>query len=308
MASPPPQHTLSRALVVLIAVATGAIVANLYYAQPCCTRSRTPSTAGPALRPGSSRRRRSATRPGCCWSSRSATSTRAGRSSCGSSASPPPPWWPRRSRRTCGSSPLASAGGGRRVGGRPGDDPLRRRPGPRGAAGPRRGADHDRAPAGHPARPHGVGLRRAGHRWLARHLLALGRADALLRPRPLARPAGRGAAPAPHATATLVRTSLRLLVDRAGAAPPRLARRRRLRRLQRPVDHARVPALGQPLPLLLGGHRSLRPGRRGRDPRGQRRRQAGRLGPHHADDGRAPASSSPARSRCSGPAAPRWRR
>lgn len=34
MASPPSQHALSRALVVLIAVATGAIVANLYYAQP----------------------------------------------------------------------------------------------------------------------------------------------------------------------------------------------------------------------------------------------------------------------------------
>jgi predicted MFS family arabinose efflux permease len=47
MASPPPQHTLSRALVVLIAVATGAIVANLYYAQPLLHRVADTFHSGP---------------------------------------------------------------------------------------------------------------------------------------------------------------------------------------------------------------------------------------------------------------------
>jgi predicted MFS family arabinose efflux permease len=49
MASPPPQHALSRALVVLIAVATGAIVANLYYAQPLLHRISTVFHSGPGV-------------------------------------------------------------------------------------------------------------------------------------------------------------------------------------------------------------------------------------------------------------------
>ncbi len=73
---------------------------------------------------------------------------------------------------------------------------------------------------------------------------------------------------------------------RAGPAPTRLARRRGLRRLQRPVDHARVPAVGQAVRLLLRGHRPLRPLRRRRDHRGQCGGEAGRLGPSHADHGR----------------------
>ncbi|HSZ37723.1 MAG TPA: MFS transporter [Acidimicrobiales bacterium] len=47
MASPPPQHALSRALVALIAVATGAIVANLYYAQPLLHRVSETFHSGP---------------------------------------------------------------------------------------------------------------------------------------------------------------------------------------------------------------------------------------------------------------------
>ena len=84
---------------------------------------------------------------------------------------------------------------------------------------------------------------------LAGHLLVLGRASwsasrsscggpcpPRAPPAPQLRRAGRDvAAPARH---------------RARAAPARLARRLRLRRLQRAVDHARLPALGQPVPLL----------------------------------------------------------
>jgi predicted MFS family arabinose efflux permease len=47
MASPPSPHALSRALVALIAVATGAIVANLYYAQPLLHRIATDFHSGP---------------------------------------------------------------------------------------------------------------------------------------------------------------------------------------------------------------------------------------------------------------------
>ena len=60
---------------------------------------------------------------------------------------------------------------------------------------------------------------------------------------------------------SLVSSSLRLLGDRTCAAAAGLARRLRLRRLQRAVDHHRLPALGEPVPVLQRGDRALRPGR-----------------------------------------------
>ena len=77
---------------------------------------------------------------------------------------------------------------------------------------------------------------------------------------------------------SLVSSSLRLLGDRARAAAAGLARGLRVRRLQRAVDHDRLPALGEPLPVLQRGHRAVRPRRSGGHRGGQPGRQAGRLG------------------------------
>ena len=73
---------------------------------------------------------------------------------------------------------------------------------------------------------------------------------------------------------------------RARAPAPGLARRLRLRRLQRAVDDAGLPSLGQSVPLLQPGDRALRPGGRGRHSGGQPRRQAGGLLPAHPHDRR----------------------
>ena len=163
------------------------------------------------------------------------------------------------------------------LGGRTGDDPLRGGPRSRGAPGPCRGPHHDGAADGHPPRPHCLGPGGRGRR-LAGHLLALGRAHGRLRHGVVARVTPRRPTPAPQ----LPRA--RGVVapppgHRARAASQGLARGLCLRRLQRAVDHARLPALGEPLPLLQRRHRTLRARRRGRDRGGQPRRQAGRFGP-----------------------------
>ena len=94
--------------------------------------------------------------------------------------------------------------------------------------------------------------------------------------------------------------------DRARAAAAGLARRLRLRRLQRAVDHAGLPSLGQPVPLLQPGHRALRPRRcragswRPTSPASWRTRTGTPSPPS------SPASCWPAPSRCCGPAAPHW--
>ena len=265
---------LSRWLVALIAVATGAIVANLYYAQPVLHQVSRTFHSGP----GATSSVITATQVG--YAAGLLLDRPAGR--------PPPAARPRDAplrrgrggprRLRPGPQPLVLRpvlGRGRcRLGGRPGHDPLRRRHGPRGAAGTGRGPDHDRSAHGHPARPHRLGLGRPGGR-VAGHLLALGGAHGLLRRRALARPAGRGRPPAPQLPRTrrLVAPPAR---HRAGAAPAGLARRLRLRHVQRAVDDAGLLALGQPLPLLQRGDRPLRAGGRRRDRGGQPGRQVGR--------------------------------
>ena len=113
--------------------------------------------------------------------------------------------------------------------------------------------------------------------WRAIYWLSAG-AHGRLRRGALAGAARRGAAPAPQ-----LRRARRVVAPppghRARAAAPGLARRLRLRRVQRAVDHAGLPALGSPYRYSNAGHRALRAGRRGRDRGGQPRRQAGRRRP-----------------------------
>ena len=115
--------------------------------------------------------------------------------------------------------------------------------------------------------------------------------------------------PRPHRTyAALVRTSLRLLVDRARAAPTGLARRRAFGAFSVLWTTIAFLLSGSPYRYssaviglfgLVGAGGILAANVAG---------QAGRLGAGQRDDRRAPASSSRARSPCCGPAAPRWPR
>ena len=199
---------------------------------------------------------------------------------------------------------LASVAVGGRLGGRPGHDPLRRRPGPGRTSGPRGGPDHDRPPPGHPARPHRIGPGGAGGR-VAGDLLALRRAHGRLRRRAVARPSHRE-----PAARTALRRPGRLLAaapgGRARPAPAGMARGVCLRRFQRAVDDARLPALGRPLPLLQCRDRPLRPRGRGGNPGRQPGRQAGgRRSLHRLHPGGRRALDRRIRHAC-GPGARRW--
>ena len=255
-ATAPRLSGLPTRLVVLLAVACGATVANLYYAQPLLdtiAQALDVSSGTAGLHghrdAGGLRRRAAADRPargpaGAPQARLAAAGDRRRRAGRGVRRAV--------ARRPRGGARVRRRDERRRAGARP----VRVLAGAGGGARARRRAGDERAAARHPARPHG---RRPGgrDRRLAADLRARRGGDADARagaaPRAAAGRAARAAAP----TGGCWRSVGTLDPRGAAAAPPDGDRLPLDGELQRAVDRDRVPALGAAVRLRRGGDRPV---------------------------------------------------
>ena len=277
----------------------GAVVANLYYAQPLLHEIARTFAVGPAAAAAVI----TCTQVGYAAArARGAAGRPAPTAAAGGDASPAWPPCPLclRAGPDLWLFALGSVAVGCRLGGRPGHDPLRGRSGPGRAPGPGGGPDHDRAARWDPAGPDRLGPGGPGGR-VARDLLDLGGRSWSFSPRRRALPGGSR----PHRSYRhLVGSSLRLLVtSRASAGGPGTG----------PAPSPPSACCGRRSPSCSRGARTHYSnaviglfglvGRR-RHSGGKPGRQTGRLRPGHAHHDRLRVGAHPAPTRCSGPGTP----